>query len=212
MLAKFTTPYYQLFQVSDDVTAATCPSVCSISSNPPLSQRVDALLSQPASAPLPPGCTTPDLARALHLLLELYLDFNAQDLPEFFEDHLGVFLGAGEGVQVQPGAGGPVGEGAEYGFVGKYLRWSRADLMGEVGPARRTAWFGRATPLTHWHRPPARPPGGRRRPGPTPARQGDRVRDCRALRAQVLGRLSAARRVCAWRVGDARKRRAGHAG
>lgn len=33
------------------------------------------------------------LARSLNLLIKIYYDLNCQDLPEFFEDNLGTFMG-----------------------------------------------------------------------------------------------------------------------
>lgn len=66
---------------------------------------------------MPPKSNLPLLAQSLYLLLELYHDLNSQDLPEYFEDCNAVFLGDGAGAQ---------------GLVGKYLRWEKEELMGDV--------------------------------------------------------------------------------
>jgi exportin-2 (importin alpha re-exporter) len=88
-------------------------------------QRVDQLLFNPAT-PLPAGTSLQELAQTLLLLLELFHDFTCQDLPEFFEDNLNVFMGDVS----KASAGSATGE--EFGLIGKYLRWERPELLGEV--------------------------------------------------------------------------------
>lgn len=83
----------------------------------PSHQRTDQLLSLPTSQ-LPPTASLQNLAQSLLLLLQIFYDLNAQDLPEFFEDNLAVFFG-------NPEVGDP-------GLLGKYLRWDREELRGDV--------------------------------------------------------------------------------
>jgi hypothetical protein len=52
------------------------------------------------------------------LLIQLFHDLNCQDLPPFFEDRLGDFMG-------------DAGTGKE-GWLKKYLTWDRAELRGDV--------------------------------------------------------------------------------
>ncbi|KAI5449860.1 importin-alpha export receptor [Naganishia albida] len=100
VLDKFCDPYYALFQ------------------------RVDQLLFNTAT-PLPTGTSLQELAQTLLLLLELFHDFTCQDLPEFFEDNLNVFMG-----DVSKASAGTA-TGEEFGLIGKYLRWERPELLGE---------------------------------------------------------------------------------
>lgn len=66
-------------------------------------------------ASLPPTATVAQLGQTLLLLLQLFYDLTAQDLPEFFEDNLALFLG----------------DGNDVGLLGKYLRWERPELVGD---------------------------------------------------------------------------------
>jgi exportin-2 (importin alpha re-exporter) len=91
VLSRFCQPYYELFS------------------------HVDRLLSTPASQPLPPNSSLPQLAQALTLLVELFHDLSSQDLPPFFEDHMGDFMG-----------------GSGDGWLRKYLSWERDELKGEA--------------------------------------------------------------------------------
>ncbi|GHJ89066.1 hypothetical protein NliqN6_5468 [Naganishia liquefaciens] len=100
VLDKFCDPYFALFQ------------------------RVDQLLFNSA-APLPAGTSLAELAQTLLLLLELFHDFTCQDLPQFFEDNLNVFMGDAN----KAGAGTATGE--EFGLIGKYLRWEKPELLGD---------------------------------------------------------------------------------
>jgi exportin-2 (importin alpha re-exporter) len=88
---------------------------------------VDQLLFNSA-APLPAGTSLQELAQTLLLLLELFHDFTCQDLPQFFEDNLNVFMGDTE----KASAGTTTGE--EFGLIGKYLRWEKPELLGDVSP------------------------------------------------------------------------------
>ncbi|KAJ9111753.1 hypothetical protein QFC22_006412 [Naganishia vaughanmartiniae] len=100
VLGKFCDPYFALFQ------------------------RVDQLLFN-SSTPLPAGTSLQELAQTLLLLLELFHDFTCQDLPQFFEDNLNMFMGDVN----KAGAGSATGE--EFGLIGKYLRWERPELLGD---------------------------------------------------------------------------------
>ncbi|KZO99252.1 putative importin-alpha export receptor [Calocera viscosa TUFC12733] len=69
--------------------------------------QVDQLLQQPS-----PGVPVPVLGKTLLSMLQVYLDLNSQDLPEFFEDNMGYFMG-------RDGQGG---------VLLKYLAFERAEL------------------------------------------------------------------------------------
>jgi hypothetical protein len=58
------------------------------------------------------------LGETLPLLIELLYDLNCQDLAPFFEENSTLFLGSSDGQQE--------------GFLRKYLKWERAELMGDV--------------------------------------------------------------------------------
>lgn len=100
------------------VKRSACP-------NRALPQRVDQLLFNGAT-PLPAGTSLAELAQTLLLLLELFHDFTCQDLPQFFEDNLNVFMGDTD----KASAGTATGE--EFGLIGKYLRWEKPELLGDV--------------------------------------------------------------------------------
>jgi exportin-2 (importin alpha re-exporter) len=65
-------------------------------------QRTDEVLSSPN-----PPAPVPVVAHTLYLLLEVFYDFNSQDLPEFFEDNIETFMS----------------------FLHKYLTWSHPALV-----------------------------------------------------------------------------------
>ncbi|RXK37557.1 importin-alpha export receptor [Tremella mesenterica] len=90
VLSKFCQPYYELFK------------------------HVDSLLSQPSTS-LPANSSLPLLAQSLLLLVQLFHDLSSQDLPPFFEDHLGEFMG----------------DEAHEGWLLKYLSWERPELKGD---------------------------------------------------------------------------------
>lgn len=119
VLSQFCGPYLELFKVrTDAVACSVCRDDPSADRSPPyrrLCQRTDQLLNLPASS-LPPTATVAQLGQTLLLLLQLFYDLNAQDLPEFFEDNLALFLGNGSG---------------DVGLLGKYLRWERPELVGD---------------------------------------------------------------------------------
>ncbi|KAJ9118399.1 hypothetical protein QFC24_006228 [Naganishia onofrii] len=91
---------------------------------PNLLDRVDQLLFN-STTPLPAGTSLQELAQTLLLLLELFHDFTCQDLPQFFEDNLNMFMGDVN----KAGAGSATGE--EFGLIGRYLRWERPELLGD---------------------------------------------------------------------------------
>lgn len=122
VLEKFCDPYYALFQVSMAQFYSVVNYLTML-----ISQRVDQLLFN-AATPLPAGTSLQELAQTLLLLLELFHDFTCQDLPQFFEDNLNMFMGDVN----KASAGSATGE--EFGLIGKYLRWERPELLGEVGP------------------------------------------------------------------------------
>jgi exportin-2 (importin alpha re-exporter) len=86
--------------------------------------HVDKLLSEPSSSNQNQNSKSslPILAETVQLLLELFHDLSSQDLPPFFEDNIGVFMGnAGTG---------------EQGLLLKYLTWEPEQLKGDVGVSR----------------------------------------------------------------------------
>ncbi|EJU01600.1 importin alpha re-exporter [Dacryopinax primogenitus] len=72
--------------------------------------QVDAHLEQPSSS-----VPVPLLGKTLHSMLQIYLDLNSQDLPEFFEDNMGYFMG-------NDGRGG---------VLLKYLAFERPELKSD---------------------------------------------------------------------------------
>ncbi|ORX36025.1 Cse1-domain-containing protein [Kockovaella imperatae] len=92
VLARFCQPYYELFA------------------------HVDRLLSAPAGQPLPAGSSIPLLAQSLLLLIQLFHDLSSQDLPPFFEENMGSFMGE---------------QGGREGWLRKYLSWEREELKGD---------------------------------------------------------------------------------
>ncbi|ORY33698.1 Cse1-domain-containing protein [Naematelia encephala] len=75
--------------------------------------HVDRLISEGSTS------DTPVLANALLLLIQLFHDLSAQDLPPYFEDHLEDFMG--------PPTVGNEGKG----WLRKYLSWERDELKGD---------------------------------------------------------------------------------
>ncbi|KAI7862255.1 Cse1-domain-containing protein [Spinellus fusiger] len=65
VLTVFCEPYKQLFQITDNLMTEN--------------------INNPAALPI--------LSQSLILLIKIYYDLNCQDLPEFFEDHMGLFMG-----------------------------------------------------------------------------------------------------------------------
>lgn len=92
VLERFCEPYYGLFA------------------------HVDSLLS--SGQPLPPNASLPLLAQSVLLLTQLFHDLCSQDLPPFFEDRMGDFMG-------------DAATGKE-GWLRKYLSWDKAELRGDV--------------------------------------------------------------------------------
>ena len=133
VLARFCQPYYELFS------------------------HVDRLLSTPGQA-LPAGSSVPLLAQSLLLLIQLFHDLSAQDLPPFFEENMAVFMG-------DPGQG-------KEGWLRKYLSWERGEIKGDVSGKIRVSMLKLA---------------GRRRGARDIAEDKSvDMRDCRALRIEVL--------------------------
>lgn len=95
VLERFCEPYYGLFAHVDNLISSGQTS----SSN--------------ASLPL--------LAQSLLLLTQLFYDLCSQDLPPFFEDRMGDFMG-------------DAASGKE-GWLKKYLNWDPAELRGDVSRA-----------------------------------------------------------------------------
>lgn len=81
-----------------------------------LFKHVDSLLS--STQPLPPNASLPLLAQSLLLLIQLFNDLSSQDLPPFFEENLGSFMG----------------DDTQQGWLLKYLSWERPELKGDVSP------------------------------------------------------------------------------
>jgi exportin-2 (importin alpha re-exporter) len=78
---------------------------------------VDQLLAQPATF-LSSKASLPILAEAVQLLLELFRDLSSQDLPPYFEENLGDYMGNSAT--------------GEKGLILKYLTWEPAELKGDV--------------------------------------------------------------------------------
>ncbi|KAK1926751.1 putative importin-alpha export receptor [Papiliotrema laurentii] len=91
VLSRFCEPYYGIFS------------------------HVDQLLS--SGQPLAPNASLSLLAQSVLLLTQLFHDLVSQDLPPFFEERLGDFMG-------------DQASGKE-GWLRKYLSWERAELKGD---------------------------------------------------------------------------------
>lgn len=124
VLDEFMQPYSQLFAVSRFAVPSIPPLHQTLITVHTICQRVDEILSAYPATPLPPNVTILQVAQTLHLLIELYHDLNSQDFPEYFEDNNAAYMGDVAGVD----GGNP----NAYGLIGKYLRWSVPELMGEV--------------------------------------------------------------------------------
>ena len=90
------------------------------------------------------------------LLIQLFHDLSAQDLPPFFEENMAVFMG-------DPGQG-------KEGWLRKYLSWERDEVKGGVSGNV----FGRCTYGCS---------GRRRGARDTTKDPSVHLRDCRAVRA-----------------------------
>ena len=87
---------------------------------------MDRLLSTPTGQALPSGSTIPLLAQSLLLLIQLFHDLSSQDLPPFFEENMGSFMG----------------DGQKEGWLRKYLSWERDELKGDVSlSVSEMAWL-----------------------------------------------------------------------
>lgn len=96
VLDRFCEPYFQLFGHVDTLLA---------------SQTLDAATQQ-------------SLASKILLMVELFHDLSAQDLPPFIEDHMRDFMGGG----------------GKEGWLRKYLSWETPELKGDVSRLAESCW------------------------------------------------------------------------